>query len=142
MAKKSKWYTKEVSLTLEGATADVLGGAAFQIEAEAKINIRNNRQIDTGFMLNSVWAILPEDADPIPESQDFEQATNDAKAQNTDAEMGNKPSIPASGAAAGVGASYAVYNEMRNPFMWPAIEATQQKMGGIVDDVAKKKDLK
>ena len=42
------------------AADDAVTALAFQVEGQAKINVRENGQIDTGFMLNSIYTVAPE----------------------------------------------------------------------------------
>lgn len=136
------WYGKQATLQLENATADVLAKAAFQIEAHTKVNISQNGQVDTGFMRATVYAIPPDDADPISGLETFEQARANAGGLNPDAEMGNKPSVPPISAAVGVGASYSIFQEVKKPFLFPALKQTQRQVGGIIEEVVNEKDLR
>jgi hypothetical protein len=74
-------------------------------------------------------------------SSTFEQARSDANGRNPDADMGTKPNVPSNAAAVGVGASYAVYQEAQHAFLYPALDAVQREIGGIVQTVARERDL-
>lgn len=56
MAAKVNWFGDVVKLQLANASAEMVRAAAMQTEAQAKINITNNGQVDTGFMRQSVHA--------------------------------------------------------------------------------------
>jgi len=140
MSGQVNWYGEDVKLRLEDATADLLARAAFQIEAETKVNITSNGQVDTGFMRASVYGIAPKDADEAG-GTDYQQAKASANGQNPDAEMARKPSVPDDGAAVCVGAAYAAYQEAQHPFLYPAINRVQRQMGGTVEQVARDRGL-
>lgn len=49
------WYGETVKAQTKQDGKKALLALAFQIEGQAKINITNNGQVDTGFMRNSVY---------------------------------------------------------------------------------------
>lgn len=118
---KVNWYGERVKLQVDNATKRILDALAFQIEAQTKVNITDNAQVDTGFMRNSTYVATPL-------SNTFSQV----------AEPGNYPSsktgqsVPRNRAAAvepregaaivAVAADYAVYQEIRESFLWRAVE--------------------
>jgi len=55
MAAEVKWFGDEVKLVLQGATQEMVQKAATATEAQAKVNITINGQVDTGFMRSSVY---------------------------------------------------------------------------------------
>lgn len=135
------WYEDEVMLRLEDATDDLLKQAAFQMEAHTKTNIRNNGQVDTGFMMNSVYAIYPDGSDSY-------DATNaSGKYQNRSGDSVERNLAPRrtleddAGAGVAVGAEYAAYQEQQNSFLYRALEQVQEEVGGIIETVAHDNDL-
>lgn len=54
-----RWYGKDVLLKIQGATAEGLAAIGFAVEAQAKVNVERNDQIDTGFLLNSIYTVTP-----------------------------------------------------------------------------------
>ena len=82
---------------------------AFQIEGQTKVNIKDNGQINTGFMLNSVYVVeetggeylTVEDNERLAPEQDL-------------------PDDALAGVA--VAAEYAIYQEAQNGFLFPAAE--------------------
>jgi len=135
------WYERDVLLKIEGATDEALTELAFQGEALAKVNIQANGQIDTGFMLNSVYGIgagqdhreqVWQDG-PYKSRKTGEVATHRSAPQPAGVERGQ--------AAIHAAAEYAVYLELANSFLYRAVEQLQEQAGGIIEDVARRKGL-
>ncbi|MCA9941637.1 MAG: hypothetical protein KC418_23515, partial [Anaerolineales bacterium] len=51
------WRKREVMLAVKDATAAGMNKLALRVESEAKQNIVANDQVDTGFMLNTVYHV-------------------------------------------------------------------------------------
>ena len=130
------WYGDQVRLVIAQASQAVLEQAAFTIEGAAKENIVANDQVDTGFMLNSAYTVLPG-------RSTYAAAKAAAEAQNPDATMAPEQSLPdGAGAAVSIGAAYAAYQEVQRPYLYPAVETAQRAVGGIVETVARDQNLK
>lgn len=131
-----------VKATVKSATEEVLKQFAFRVVERAQINIRINDQIDTGFMVNSLYAIWGDgsdydeakaSADPLKESRKTGRLVNEER-------MAPEASLrPGAQAAVVAGANYAIYQEARNEFLWPAAEATAGEFGGRAEKVYKEK---
>ena len=52
-----KLYLDRVKVKIKDATDEALAAWAFQLEGQTKANIAGNDQVDTGFMMNSVYTI-------------------------------------------------------------------------------------
>lgn len=132
---KVVWKGKEVLLKLQNATADALEAAAFSVEGRAKRNIVNNDQVDTGFMLNSVYAV-GQGSDQL---DNYVQAQAQAGSKNPDADFLSKEKPPADGMTSivAVGAEYAIYQELRNSFLYLALQQEVKEFGGILEEKAK-----
>jgi hypothetical protein len=124
-----KLYLDHVKVVVEQATVKALVALAMQIEGQAKICIVENDQVDTGFMLNSVYTIERS-------GSGYGAATSAALARNQDARMAPEERLPGD-AAAGVivGAEYAVFQEVRNSFLHRAAEQVARQAGGICEPV-------
>lgn len=122
------WHGKEVYLILEQATADALEAAALSVESNAKRNIVNNDQVDTGFMLNSVYAV----GQGTKEVDNFYRALGDAKKQNGDAVFLSREEPPKDGLSAivAVGAEYGIFQELINSFLFLALQQEADQFGG------------
>ena len=55
-----KMRLDHVKVVVAGATRHALAAIALQMEGRTKVNIQENGQIDTGFMLNSTFTLLPD----------------------------------------------------------------------------------
>lgn len=129
MAKKAKVtvYLDHIKMRVEGATEEALHKLALEVEGHAKVNITINDQVDTGFMLNSVYV----------ESQ---RGSTFAKTWDAD-EKTKAPrlNLPRrySATAIVVGAVYAIYQEVLNSFLRTAVETVTNRVKGIVEPVYK-----
>lgn len=123
---EAKLYLDQVKLTVKGATQQALEALAFEVEGQAKINIQQNGQVDTGFLLNSVYTITPA-------SSGF-AAAQSAAALRAPRSMAPAPQV-GEGAAVVVGAEYAIYQEIRKAFLYPAGVKVAQQAGGKAERV-------
>jgi hypothetical protein len=131
MGAETKFYTDQVKVVIDEATDLLAEEIAFALEGQAKANIVANDQVDTGFMLNSVYAVTRK-------SSGYGQAQGEASARNPDAEMA--PEVQLSGGAASavvVGAEYAVHQENRKSFLYKAAETVARQAGGIAERVGR-----
>jgi len=127
-----------VLVAVEEATAEVLKALAFRIVEGAQLNIRQNNQIDTGFMVNSAYAIW-KDGDTYDQAQaEAEQQTSDRLGYEVDHTGDMAPKVDLiDGAAAGVvfGANYAIYQEAVNPFLYPAAQRAAAEFRGEAEQI-------
>lgn len=140
MAKgKSKvdWYGDDVMLIIEGVTDEALEALALLIEGKAKVNIVDNDQVDTGFMLNSVYTVSRRGM------HGYDAAASAAAAKSANAAMGPPATFAddTQRALVAVGAEYAIYQEMANPFLYPALEQVAAGAGAVLQTAAKKAGL-
>lgn len=119
---KVNWYAdKVVVAALEAVN---LPAIALQIEGQAKANIVENDQIDTGFMLNSVYSTGPE-------GSTYGAAKSEASKKNPAGGMA--PEVdPQGGAAVAVGAEYSIFQEMRESFLYRAAELVASQIQGVI----------
>ncbi len=132
MEAETKFYTEQVKVVVSEATDLLAEEIAFALEGQAKANIVANDQVDTGFMLNSVYAVTRKSG------SGYGQAQGEASARNPDAEMA--PEVQLSGGAASavvVGAEYAVHQENRKSFLYKAAETVARQAGGMAERVGK-----
>jgi len=132
-------YLDEVRVTIKDATEEVLQAVAFQIEAYAKVNIQANGQIDTGFMLNSVYVVHRQSsgfgaAKSVAQSKTISRKTGEtvdkSKAMSPEYQL-----EPKFAAAVIVGANYAIYQELGQPFLFPAGEQAARDAGGVAEQI-------
>ena len=129
MAKvKVDMHLDHVMMRVEGATDEALHAIALQVEGTAKRNIVSNDQIDTGFMLNSIYA----------ESQDG--STFGQTWAGPPGKKAPKVRLPRlfSAAAVHVSAVYAIFQEMMEPFLRPAAQEVAGQVKGISESIYKR----
>lgn len=125
-----KWYGDEVRLKIKNATAKMVTEAAFLIEGQTKVNIRNNGQVDTSFMMNTVYAIGPENAHTaVDKSGKYYSSAEQRQVERRAAPL---QAPPEDGGIVGVAAEYAIYQEARIPFLYPAVETVAAIMAGEI----------
>lgn len=109
---------------------------AFRIEEHAKENIIDNDQVDTGFMLNSIYVASRDDSG-------YNEAFSSAHGNDISSRTGYKidhsddmapevdPREQDADAVVAVGAEYAIYQESQNAFFSPAIKMAVQDVEKI-----------
>lgn len=112
----------DVRIKLQTAVRESLVKIALQCEGYTKRNISDNGQIDTGFMLNSVFSLTSDGSSYNPSSMDGKTAVP-------------PPALDDDTAIVGVAANYAIHNEVRNSFLYRAAEQVAGEAGGIVQGV-------
>jgi len=137
MAKaKVKLHLDHVMLRVEGATDEVLHAVALQVEGTAKRNIVSNDQVDTGFMLNSIYT---ESEVGSTFGQAWRPGTYPSRRTGDMKEMDAAPKarLPRlfSAALVHVAAVYAIYQEMMEPFLRPAAQEVAGYSKGIAESV-------
>jgi hypothetical protein len=133
-----KFYIDHVKVTVDKATDEVLKMLAYRIVEGTQLNIRSNDQIDTGFLINSVYPIWKDGSGYADAKAEAEQRTTGKDGRHVDHsdDMAPEPSLPGD-ASAGVvvGANYAIYNEVRIPFLYPAAQAAAAEFGGEAEQI-------
>jgi hypothetical protein len=135
-------YLDHVKVVVDDATDEVLKALAFRITERAQLNIRANDQIDTAFMVNSVYPIWKDGSDYGKAKASAESRTTSAKTGRTvdhTGDMAPEERLGDADAAVVVGANYAIYQEAANPFLWPAGEKAAAEFGGEAERVYKEK---
>jgi hypothetical protein len=117
------WYTDQV-MALVNQAVDI-EAMAHRIEERTKGNIVENDQVDTGFMLNSVYVIT--DA-----KSGYSAAQATATALNPQAMMLPPPPLGKADAAVVVGAEYAIYQELNRSFLFRALDEAKADASSLV----------
>lgn len=121
------WYRNRVVAKLKDADAKVLDKLAFQTLGQARINIRENRQIDTGFMTNSGFVVSAK--------RNTYLAALAAATARADRQMATPPSVNTKiESAVAFGAQYAIYQEIRRSFLYQAVQDVSKSFGAIVSE--------
>jgi len=127
-----------VQVVVEETTEEVLKKLAFRIVEMAQLNIRDNDQIDTGFMVNSIYPVWQDGSGYGEAKSAAEGMTTGKDGRRVDHTQDMAPEAQLPGdAAAGVvvGANYAIYQEAANPFLYPAAEKAAAEFGGEAEKV-------
>ena len=122
---KVNMHLAHVMLRVEGATDEALHAIALQVEGTAKRNVVSNDQIDTGFMLNSIY------------SASSKGSTFGETWAGPPGKKAPKLRLPRlfSAAAVHVSAVYAIYQEMMNSFLRTAAQEVAGQVKGIAESV-------
>lgn len=115
------WYANNVKADVRDRSRKAKLKVAFQIEGQAKINITENGQVDTGFMRNTVY---------VTGSGQSNYGNAASSGEYTSAKQGDSvpreiaPEVNATGddVYVVVGANYAIYQEGGNSFLYRALE--------------------
>ena len=142
MAKKAKvkTYLDHIMVRVENATDEVLHATALQIEGTAKRNIIDNDQVDTGFMVNSGYVETQKGSTYDKTWKDGEYA---AKKSEGSSEVKKAPRLKLpnlfSAAAVVIGANYAIFQELKRPFLRPAADEVAKQVKGIAEPIFRRK---
>jgi len=139
---KVDWYLEDVILQVEKATQRSLEAVAARIDGLTKINIVQNDQVDTGFMLNSVYFATRDGSTYAQTMEDGLHPWNPKKHDGVQGTaVGQKapeaPLPPAYDALVCVGANYAIFQEQQQPFLYPALLQAAAEAEGIIQKALK-----
>jgi len=136
---KVDMHLDHVMMRVEGATDEVLHALALQVEGVTKRNIVNNNQVDTGFMLNSVYS-ASEKGDTFGETWGAGSYYGKKSDSMKDVTKARKLRLPNlfSAAAVHVSAMYAIFQEMMDPFLRPAADEVASYSKGVAESVYKR----
>ena len=118
-------HLDHVKMRVEGATEEALHKLALEVEGTSKRNIVNNDQVDTGFMLNSVYV------------ESRTGSTYGGTWSGDESIKAPRHRLPNrySATAIIVGAVYAIYQEVMNSFLRTAGEEVVGRVKGICEPV-------
>jgi len=129
------WYGSEVSLHFDKMTRRGLTAVAARIDGLTKTNILTNDQVDTGFMVNSVYFVAGDEST-------YHQTDPGGQYANKAGQMVARQLAPAAplpdayAALVCVGANYAIFQEMALPFLYPALLQAAAEAGGLLQQAA------
>jgi hypothetical protein len=132
------WYGERVKVVIKGLEARMLTRVAMIGADKAAINIRNNGQVDTGFMMGTVYGKGPTASGYANTKKSgeykWQEAKHGGKPGTVYLEAADEVNLPDDETAViHCAAEYAIYQEMRMPFMYPALQAVIKEFGGIVE---------
>lgn len=126
-----KFCLGHVKVTVDRGTELALAAIAYQIEGEAKVRAK----VDTGFMRNAVYVVEKG-------SDNYDERRRAAKGVNPKAEMAPRRPLPADAEAAVVaGADYSIFQEVLNPFLYPAAEAVARSTAGVTAEAVYREEI-
>ena len=112
------WDGPGLMFKIEELSQESLMKLALQCEGHTKANIVSNDQVDTGFMLASVYAFGTT-------GSNYGSAENEAKSKNQNGEMLPEENLSSdSDAGVAVGAEYGIYQEAKDSFLIRGFEST------------------
>lgn len=132
-----RMYLDHVKAVVEKASEATLKTLAFRIVEHIQSNIRSNNQVDTGFMINSVYALW-QDGSGYSMANSLAEGTPGVSAKygsRSGRAVIEEPLPPDATAGVVVGANYAVYQEVKQPFAYPGAEAAAAEFGGYAEQV-------
>jgi hypothetical protein len=117
------WYQHDVMVTVGKAERDFLLALGFQVEAEAKPNV----PVDTGFLRNSSYVNGAGTNTFSPRSDHGHNTTPEPAQPDDDKEI-----------VVGFAAEYAVYVEVDQPYLYPALQRVAQQANGTIEAAGRK----
>jgi len=129
---KVNWYGERVRAALKDADEKILDQLAMQTLGQARINIRENRQIDTGFMTNSGYVVSAQH-DEYSKTWPTGEYKRTKEPGTSYGELAAKAPVATSKeSAVAFGAHYSIFQEMRRSFLYQAMQDVVKSFGGIV----------
>lgn len=126
-----------VMVRVKERNEEYLEVVALQIQAETKLQIQQNGQIDVGFMINSVYT-LSKRGDTYNEANATGQYKSRRTGKTVVRKLAPKQGLPSKAiAATAVGAEYAIWQEEKKPFLYPAAEKVANELKGTAEKVYK-----
>jgi hypothetical protein len=125
-------HLDHVRIRVKDATEEGLHALGLQVEGITKRNITVNDQVDTGFLLNSIYV-------ESKKGSTFAQtwSSRPGASQTTKADRvvltGEFAEV-----AVHVSAIYAIFQEMKNAFLRPAANEAAQQVGAVMEPVFKR----
>lgn len=132
---KVDWYGEQILLRIEDATQEMLDELALLGEGKAKENVVANDQVDTGFMMNAVYAVTSKGDDLSARSGEYVNRAGETVHREAVAPRG----VGDAQAAIACAAEYAIHQEMRNSYLFRALEQVAGEAGGVIERVGKDK---
>lgn len=127
------WYSDKVEVHFADVSRRAMEAVAALIDQQAKINIVTNDQVDTGFMVNSVY-FRSKEASSYGAAK---SATASLPTKSKGLNLAPMAELPEGyEALVCVGANYAIFQEMANPFLYPALLKAAGQAGGTIEKVA------
>ena len=121
MASNLKWYDSNVKRTLRLAETVGLTRVALLVRRQARRNLTTNGQNDAKFLWNSIYVATPDKVTPIPSDGKYLSTKTGRMVRRESGPVVQ----PTDGAHVGAAATYALYPELENSYLYRAIEQVQ-----------------
>lgn len=121
---KVNWYADDVMLSVGKASDELVEQICLTVLGEAQQNIVANRQVDTGFMLNSGYYATKQ-------RSTHRQAVSAAGARNADAKAVREALLKKANGLVAFAADYAIYQEIRKSFLHKALTSSKRRFDQI-----------
>lgn len=137
MAGNTRFDTSKVLAHFAEKRRQLTTAMALVVEGQAKINVRENGQIDTGFMVNTVYTVGASQNNYAQTWADGEYKSTKRPGEWVDEKKAPEmaPSSDDSAIVA-VGAEYAIYQEAAKSFLYKALQQSKGAFGATVKKVA------
>ena len=121
MAGFNHW--SQIAQQFDEAISQVVRKTAFDLQGNMQAQIRANRQVDTGFMVNSVYVRTRDESTYSASGEPIKKGQQ--KLPEVEAPLDNKTAYVGVGAAYGFWQNYGTHKIPARPFLEPAIETTK-----------------
>lgn len=116
---KLTWAPKIVRKFVNRRAQAGIEEVAYAVREQARRNLEENNQIDTKFLYNSIYVATPNGTSPIHPDGEYRSLKGNGVVRR---ESGAIVSVD-EGAFVGAAASYAIFPEMNQPYLFPALES-------------------
>jgi Bacteriophage protein of unknown function (DUF646). len=116
-----RWFGDQVKQLVNRQAQKGVEALAYDVRENARQNLERSGHIDTKFLYNSIYVATPKGTSPIPPSGEYTSLKTGDQVRRNAAE----PVQVNEGAFVGAAADYAVYVELADPFLFPALEETR-----------------
>lgn len=113
------WFADKANNLIHARAQRAIEALAYDVRERARQNLEEGGHIDTHFLYNSIYVATPNGHSPIHPSGDYTNRDGETVRR----ENGEIVTV-GRGAFVGAAASYALYVELEDPFLFPAIEET------------------
>lgn len=130
MPSSLKWYASNVKASFKRPIQDGLTNVAMLVRRQAQRNLTENNQVDTKHLWNSIYVATPEKVTTIPPDGDYLSTKTGQMVRRESGPVAQ----PQEGVVVGAAASHSIYPELRNSYLYRAIEqvAGREAEGAMV----------
>lgn len=115
------WFGNQVKAVINRRAQQAVEALAYDVRENARQNLDEADHNDTHFLRNSIYVSTPNGTSPIPPSGMYTSTKGNGQVRRDNAEI----VAVDKGAFVGAAASYALYVELMDSFLFRAIEETR-----------------